>query len=631
MSDSKTTLFHTISTLKVGVIGDFAVDLYYQLEKATGEISLETGHTVYRGAQPRSALGAAGNVVKNLRALGVSEIWTFGLVGDDIWGRELLHLLQQQQVITDHMLVQTAAWEGCAYLKPMEGKKEEHRLDFGSYNQADPKLKRVLLDKLKMLLPQLQVLIMNQQFVSPLLDEEMVKALNQLAEEHPHCMFVADLRQLGHLLEGITVKANAQETARILGIPAFDASDTQECQQQAQALSQKLKSPVLLTRGENGMMYFQQGTLHHVPGILLDGEIDPVGAGDTAISTFSVCLAAGATPPQALEWANLAAAVTVKKLYQTGTASLQEMEAQKQSTYHLYHVHKANHPEAAVYYQQSQIEIIEPFARKKSLRFVVMDHDGTISVLREGWDDLMHDMMLECISGTALTVLDSETYQMLSSKVKQLISQTTGAPTLVQMEGLVTLIGREGMIPSDTIETAEYYKEKFVHLLNQHIEERKNRIQQGELSRDDFTIKGVISFLEEVSQRNLTLYLVSGTDEDYVQQEAEALGYAHLFKGGIHGARPNGISAKRKVLDYLTLDQQVSGEEILVMGDGPSEIREGRRAGALCVGIASDEVRRFGLNLHKRNRLIRAGAHLVIPDFSQSARLATMLFDQNAF
>jgi hypothetical protein len=55
------------------------------------------------------------------------------------------------------------------------------------------------------------------------------------------------------------------------------------------------------------------------------------------------------------------------------------------------------------------------------------------------------------------------------------------------------------------------------------------------------------------------------------------------------------------------------------------EIRETRKRGGLAVGVASDEVRRHGLNLAKRSRLIQAGADLVIPDFSQGQRLLELL------
>jgi hypothetical protein len=64
---------------------------------------------------------------------------------------------------------------------------------------------------------------------------------------------------------------------------------------------------------------------------------------------------------------------------------------------------------------------------------------------------------------------------------------------------------------------------------------------------------------------------------------------------------------------------------LVMFGDGPVEIRETRRSHGLAIGVASDEVRRFGLNPAKRARLIRAGADLIIPDFSQAPALLRTL------
>jgi hypothetical protein len=58
------------------------------------------------------------------------------------------------------------------------------------------------------------------------------------------------------------------------------------------------------------------------------------------------------------------------------------------------------------------------------------------------------------------------------------------------------------------------------------------------------------------------------------------------------------------------------------------EIQETRKRNGLAVGVASDEVRRYGLNPAKRSRLIQAGADLIVPDFSQTGKLLELLFPQ---
>ena len=125
----------------------------------------------------------------------------------------------------------------------------------------------------------------------------------------------------------------------------------------------------------------------------------------------------------------------------------------------------------------------------------------------------------------------------------------------------------------------------------------------------------------------MRLYLASGSDEADVIAEARALGYAELFEGRIYGAVGDvNKEAKKIVMDRILRDIGAAQvKSMAVFGDGPVEIRECQKRGGLAVGIASDEVRRFGLNLVKRQRLIRAGAALIIPDFSQSEPLLALL------
>jgi len=72
----------------------------------------------------------------------------------------------------------------------------------------------------------------------------------------------------------------------------------------------------------------------------------------------------------------------------------------------------------------------------------------------------------------------------------------------------------------------------------------------------------------------------------------------------------------------------LEGPELLVCGDGPVEIRECRKRGGLALAVASDEVRRHGIDLEKRARLVKAGADIVAPDFSQWERLVGFLFNE---
>jgi hypothetical protein len=100
-----------------------------------------------------------------------------------------------------------------------------------------------------------------------------------------------------------------------------------------------------------------------------------------------------------------------------------------------------------------------------------------------------------------------------------------------------------------------------------------------------------------------------------------------LFEGRIYGAVGDvTIEAKKIVLDRIlnSIGENASGK-VVTFGDGPVEIRETRKRGGITVGVASNELRRYGLNEHKRKRLIKAGADFVAPDFSQYQQLLGLL------
>lgn len=319
-------LFNRIAHLRVGVIGDFALDLYADLNTQTGEYSIETGQTVFWGRRPRTSLGGAGNVVQNLVALGVGPVRVFGCVGDDLFGREMRHLFGQ--LGADAAYLHTpAGWDTCVYAKPVQHGREANRLDFGTHNDLSDAQFDQLLAGLADQLSNLNVLIINQQFAQPLLNERRAKQLSDVLLRFPAVQYVADMRHTGHQLPNALLKVNTAELARLLNLPLPNQPGFDWCVEQGQILGRQRNSPVVITRGEAGILYVDNQQIESVAGLPLPGELDTVGAGDTVVAAFGACWAAGASPAQALQVANLAAAVTVQKRHQTGTATLKEILA----------------------------------------------------------------------------------------------------------------------------------------------------------------------------------------------------------------------------------------------------------------------------------------------------------------
>lgn len=318
-------IFKRISNLRVGVIGDFAVDFYYDINYQTGEYSVETNKAVFWASKPHSSLGAAGNVVNNLSALGVKNIQVFGCIGHDIYGREMQSLFHEIGTDTQFLKILNHNWDTCTYTKPTAIDGESNRLDFGTNNQLSEELFSELLDTLSQALPDLDVLVINQQFPNPLLNPKRIEQLNVLIARFPQCLFVSDLRAYGYCIKNTILKVNTEEMARLLNIKEVDEADERACIEHGKNLQAQIGDCLIVTRGEYGILYLDQEETQNVKAIPITNEIDTVGAGDTVVAAFSASRGAEASIQQSLEIANLAAAVTVQKLRQTGTATLEEI------------------------------------------------------------------------------------------------------------------------------------------------------------------------------------------------------------------------------------------------------------------------------------------------------------------
>lgn len=330
-------LFEKIHKLRVGIIGDFAVDYYYDLQKTTNEISLETHKEVWWGSHPRTYLGGAGNVVQNLTALGVETIKVFGAVGQNIFGREMQFLMQSQGVDTAGIRMHND-WDTCTYTKPLEDDTEQNRIDFGTQNILSEEGFAQILKSLKSQLSHLDVLIINQQFASPLITMERVELLNAILAVYPQLFVLADMRTNGLAIRGATLKVNTEELARMLGKNSYKHWTSDDCAFYGRELSDLIEGPVLITRGDQGMQYIYDDADHESAALPLSGPLDTVGAGDTAVAAFAACMGAQIPIVESLALANLAAAVTVQKLKQTGTANqaeIVEMARANQVTFYL--------------------------------------------------------------------------------------------------------------------------------------------------------------------------------------------------------------------------------------------------------------------------------------------------------
>lgn len=606
---------------RIGVIGDFCVDTYFMVDTDASEASIETGIPTRPVRAMRSTLGGAGNVVANLHALGVSELQAFAVIGSDSIGRELMRLLESLRVDVTGIVEQGTGWLTHSYLKPIVNHEESNRYDFGIFNSLSDRSERALLTALESSLPSLDVLIINQQFKRGLHSQRFQASLDALLARSKELVALADCRNIGHAYPTVFRKLNDLEAARLAGIEHATGQPISRKETIASALKlfKSWGHPVFVTRGRNGCLVVDTHGIHEIPGLHIVGETDPVGAGDSMVAGIAACLAIGASPAEAAAFGNFVAGVTVQKLQQTGTASPAEIRVIGESPDYVYNAEVADDIRSAVYLPGTMIELVERPAADFEIRYAIFDHDGTISTLRQGWEQVMEPMMVRAILGNSFQTVDRGTIERVTQRVRSFIDKTTGIQTLKQMHGLALMVREAGFVPEADVLDPQGYKRIYNQALMRLVEERKQQVARGELAPEDFTLKNAVPLLRELREAGIRLYLASGTDEKDVILEAETLGYAPLFEGRIYGANQDmAHDAKRMVLDRI-LDEigTDNAARIATFGDGPVEIRETRKRGGLAIGVASDEIRRYGLQPEKRARVIRAGAHFVVSDYSQ--------------
>ena len=262
------------------------------------------------------------------------------------------------------------------------------------------------------------------------------------------------------------------------------------------------------------------------------------------------------------------------------------------------------------YLPNTQVEIINPDFPRAQFRHVLFDFDGTISLIREGWQQVMIPMMAEILLATP----EAEDEATINQIVTDFVTRLTGKQTIYQMIQLAEEIERRGGQPKDPL----LYKYDYLDRLWARIEDRVAALKQGRLDPTEMVVPGAMEILAELREREVTCYLASGTDEPYVIDEAQALGVVGYFNGGIYGALDDYQNfSKKMVIDRILNEHQLAGCELLTFGDGYVEIENTAAVGGLAVGVASNESERQGVDAWKRQRLIEAGADIIIPDFRE--------------
>ena len=269
----------------------------------------------------------------------------------------------------------------------------------------------------------------------------------------------------------------------------------------------------------------------------------------------------------------------------------------------------------------SSIEVIDNFRPNAILQHVLFDFDGTLSLVREGWTEIMVPMMVEYLAETGT----DESPEQLSEICSEFVMELTGKQTIYQMIRLVEEIKQRGGTPCEPLA----YKNDYHNRLMEQIQSRREQLLSGETHPATMVVPGSFELLNLLRDHNVQMYLASGTDEQYVREEVDLLQLGDYFGCHVYGAQEDYKAfSKAQVIQNILADNNVDGATLLGFGDGYVEIQNVRDVGGTAIAVASDETARSGRpDAWKRARLIAAGAHAVVPDYQDATRLIEWLWN----
>lgn len=276
-------------------------------------------------------------------------------------------------------------------------------------------------------------------------------------------------------------------------------------------------------------------------------------------------------------------------------------------------------PRSRAWENANVIEVIHAGSSAASAKVIIFDFDGTLSLVRSGWMDVMIPL---CVDQLA-SLQTGEPESKLAEVVEDFVWRLTGKETIYQMMALADAIRERGGKPFEPLA----YKKMYLERLSRHIQGRLEELRRRVVAPDTYLVPGARKFLESLLARGMRLYLASGTDDANVKEEAALVDVARYFEGRIYGAQDDLKSFSKAILVQQILSRaDVKAEELLVFGDGYVEIEEVKKAGGIAVGVATAEPACLLVDEWKRHRLIKVGADFIVPNFLGGESLVSALF-----
>jgi D-beta-D-heptose 7-phosphate kinase / D-beta-D-heptose 1-phosphate adenosyltransferase len=306
------------SKAKILCLGDLMLDRFAYCD--TERISPEAPVPVLLLKRTQSMLGGAGNVARNVAALGGQAI-VMGLLGADPAGAEIRGLIAATPGLVDGHVASARRPTICK-TRYLAGHQQIVRIDEESVHPLEDSEKAALVAAAERAVAEVDAVILSD-YAKGVLGPEVVRAAIARAREAGVPVFVDPKTDDFSRYRGATcISPNQKELAAAGRLPV--ASDTEVIAAAQKVMRDAEAEAILATRSDKGMVLVEASGAVHLEAARAREVYDVSGAGDTVMAVLALASATGYGLPQAMRLANTAAGIVVGKLG-TATVELDEL------------------------------------------------------------------------------------------------------------------------------------------------------------------------------------------------------------------------------------------------------------------------------------------------------------------
>ena len=361
-------------------LGDIMLDRFGYCESE--RISPEAPVPVLLLKRVHSMLGGAGNVARNIAALGGKAILV-GLVGRDAAGDEVCRLVAATPGLIDAHVASTRPT--ICKTRYLAAHQQIVRIDEEEVRDLDAAEEAALAAAVERLIPSVDAVILSD-YGKSVLGRPIVALAIERARGAGIPLYVDPKSSDYRDYRGATcITPNTRELAQAAGLPV--ASDAEVITAATKVMREADAAAILATRSDKGMVLVEASGAVHIEPARAREVYDVSGAGDTVIAVLALAAASGHSLPEAMRLANTAAGIVVSKLG-TATVELDELMLELSRDLRDTEWHRAKH------YRLDEAETL--VRRWKSRGLSVGFTNGCFDILHAGHIALLAAARAQC-------------------------------------------------------------------------------------------------------------------------------------------------------------------------------------------------------------------------------------------